>query len=82
MKIVEIQPASDVRHLFPMARWPGHACCCAAPPVVKVVMPVTRHRDHNVELYLCGHHYRASRTALGDAGATIAVRDRRLAVWR
>jgi hypothetical protein len=51
---------------------PSRSCCCPARPVVKVVMPPTAGRAHPVDLWLCGHHYRASMAALAAAGATIA----------
>ena len=47
----------------------GQACCCVARAVVRVVMPPTAARPHETEVLLCGHHYRASRTALAVAGA-------------
>jgi hypothetical protein len=37
--------------------------------MVKVVMPPAPGRPHLVDLWLCGHHYRASRQALAAAGA-------------
>jgi hypothetical protein len=63
------------------------ACCCPARAMVQVVMPRTAARPNETELLLCGHHYRASRTALAAAGAVVralpdpsgevvAVRDR------
>ena len=63
------------------------ACCCPARAMVQVVMPPTAARPNETELLLCGHHYRASRTALAAAGAVVralpdpsgevvAVRDR------
>jgi hypothetical protein len=45
------------------------ACCCAARPQVRVVMPVTSTRPEPVDLLLCGHHYRAGQAALRAAGA-------------
>jgi hypothetical protein len=45
------------------------ACCCPARAMVQAVMPPTAARPHETELLLCGHHYRASRTALAAAGA-------------
>lgn len=48
---------------------PTRACCCPATPMVKVVMPPAPGRPHLVDLWLCGHHYRASRQALAAAGA-------------
>ncbi len=50
---------------------PTRACCCPARPLVKAVMPVTGSRRHPVDLWLCGHHYRASRAALEAAGARV-----------
>lgn len=50
---------------------PTRACCCPARPLVKVMMPATRSRRHPVDLWLCGHHYRASRAALAAAGARV-----------
>jgi len=47
------------------------SCCCPARPQVKVIMPPTATRPHPVDLWLCGHHYRASRAALAAAGATV-----------
>jgi hypothetical protein len=49
----------------------GRSCCCVAKPQVKVVMPATATRPHPVELWLCGHHYRASQAALARAGAAV-----------
>jgi len=34
-------------------------------------MPATRSRRHPVDLWLCGHHYRASREALEASGARV-----------
>jgi hypothetical protein len=39
--------------------------------MVKVVMPPTATRPRRVDLWLCGHHYRASQTALKSAGARL-----------
>ena len=50
---------------------PDRACCCTAKPMVRVIMPATRTRPHPVDLWRCGHHWRASREALGAAGATV-----------
>jgi hypothetical protein len=49
---------------------PTRACCCPARPVVKVIMPPTPGRPRPVDLWLCGHHYRASLVPLELAGAT------------
>lgn len=50
---------------------PSKACCCPARPVVRVTMPATASRPHPVDLFLCGHHYRASEAALCAARATV-----------
>jgi hypothetical protein len=50
---------------------PSMACCCPARPVVRVIMPPTANRTHSVDLWLCGHHYRASLPALLACGATV-----------
>jgi hypothetical protein len=49
---------------------PDRACCCTARPMVKVIVPPSAARPHPVDLWLCGHHWRASRTALCAVGAT------------
>ncbi|MEU1273090.1 universal stress protein [Streptomyces sp. NPDC005799] len=54
--------------------WPTRACCCSAPPQVKVLVPVGEGRT--VDLYLCGHHYQASLGPLSVADATPVFRDR------
>lgn len=63
-------PAPD-RLTFMDPSVPSRACCCPARPVVKVIMPQTPGRPHPVDLWLCGHHYRASLVALELAGATV-----------
>jgi hypothetical protein len=50
---------------------PSRACCCPARPVVRVIMPPAAGRPEPVDLWLCGHHYRASIGALCAAGATV-----------
>src|SRR6266568_5758513 len=50
---------------------PDRACCCAAKPVAKAVMPATETRGP-VDLWLCGHHWRVSRAALAEAGANVS----------
>jgi hypothetical protein len=50
---------------------PSRACCCAARPVVRVIMPPAAGRADPVDLWLCGHHFRASRGALCAAGAIV-----------
>lgn len=47
------------------------ACCCSAKPAVVAVLPPGPGRNHETDLLLCGHHYRASRDALRAAGATV-----------
>ena len=49
----------------------GHAFCCPALPVVRVVMPATPARPHPTDLLLCGHHYRMSRRTLAAMNATV-----------
>ena len=44
----------------------GGACCCVAQAVIRVVIP-----PREIELLLCGHHYRVSRAALAAAHATV-----------
>lgn len=48
---------------------PSRSCCCPARPMVKIIMPPVPGREHPVDLWLCGHHYHASRAALLAAGA-------------
>lgn len=50
---------------------PMRACCCPAPPVVKVMMPPSHGRAYPVDLWLCGHHYHEARALLAAAGATV-----------
>lgn len=50
---------------------PSKACCCPGRPVVRVIMPPAPGRIHPVDLWLCGHHHRASRAALLLAGARV-----------
>lgn len=50
---------------------PSRACCCPARPIVRIIMPPAANRPHPVDLWLCGHHYRASIAALFAAGATV-----------
>ena len=50
---------------------PSRACCCPGRPAVRVIMPPTASRAHPVDLWLCGHHYRASLGALCAAGAIV-----------
>lgn len=49
---------------------PGRACCCPAKPLVRAVMPASDAHPA-VDLWLCGHHWRASRAALAQAGAAV-----------
>jgi hypothetical protein len=67
-------PAIDWRVLSTAER----ACCCPAKPVVVVVVPPAEGRDHPTDLLLCGHHYRAARTALAAVGASVFDRSGRL----
>jgi hypothetical protein len=52
-------------------RLAGRSCCCSAKPLIIVLIPPTPRRPHQTDLLLCGHHYRASRSALAAAGATV-----------
>ncbi len=56
----------------PAAGPSGGACCCVAQAVVRVVMPPTADRAHEIELLMCGHHYRVSRAVLAAAHATVS----------
>ena len=49
------------------------SCCCPSLPMVRVFMPPIPARPHQVELLLCGHHYRVSQQALAAAGARIEI---------
>jgi len=51
------------------------ADCCSAAAAYRVTLPVTRDRAHPAELMLCGHHLRASRSALQSCGAEIGELD-------
>ena len=50
------------------------SCCCPAAPAVTVLIPATSACPRSVDLLLCRHHYRVSRTALAAVGA-IAIDD-------
>jgi hypothetical protein len=65
----EVPAVEDLRFTDPAV--PSRSCCCPARPVVKVIMPPTVSRAHSVDLWLCGHHYRASLAALLEAGASV-----------
>jgi hypothetical protein len=41
--------------------------------MAQVIMPATSARPHPVDLWLCGHHLRASRQALAAAGAMVSM---------
>ncbi len=58
--------ARDLRApLSPVER----ACCCPAPPAVRVILPSTSNRDHAVDLLMCAHHFRKASAALASTGA-------------
>jgi hypothetical protein len=66
------RPADDM--LPDSAAWrEDRACCCPAPPVVRVIMLPTPERRHSIDLLLCGHHYRICRQALAAARARIEI---------
>jgi hypothetical protein len=49
------------------------ACCCPSRAVVRVLMPPTPDRPRQVDLLLCGHHFRLSQWNLASAGAIATV---------
>jgi hypothetical protein len=65
----EVSPFEEPRFTDPSV--PSRACCCPARPVVRAIMPPAAGRTHPVDLWLCGHHYRASLHALLVAGVTV-----------
>jgi hypothetical protein len=48
--------------------------------MVRVLMPAAPGRPHQVDLLLCGHHFRLSQWTLAAAGAVARVIPGRLAV--
>ncbi len=71
-----IQPRDPGQRTVPAFSWRAfrtadRACCCSAGPTVLAVMPPTPDREHPTELLFCGHHNRASRSALAAAGAAV-----------
>lgn len=58
----------------PVQDAPARACCCPAKPQFKVMIPVADGQGHAADLWLCGHHYRASRATLVRANARIEDR--------
>jgi hypothetical protein len=57
----------------PVPDAPARACCCPAKPQFKVMIPVADGQDQ-ADLWLCGHHYRASRATLVRANARVEAR--------
>ena len=53
------------------ARRAQRSCCCPARPVIIAVVPPSAGRPSAVDVLLCAHHYRRSRTALAAAGAAL-----------
>lgn len=45
------------------------SCCCPAQAFVRVLVPAGGTRPGPTDLYLCAHHFRASRAALTRIGA-------------
>jgi len=45
------------------------SCCCAAPPRVRVILPIPGRAGQMVDILLCLHHYRLSRTRLTELDA-------------
>jgi hypothetical protein len=65
----EVSALDDLRFTDPSV--PSRSCCCPARPVVKVIIPPAERRAQPMDLWLCGHHYRASLAALLTSGATV-----------
>jgi lysylphosphatidylglycerol synthetase-like protein (DUF2156 family) len=65
------RPADDQAGWSGPSRLADRSCCCAARPVVKVLIPPAPARPHSADLLLCGHHYLASRAALAAVGASV-----------
>jgi hypothetical protein len=66
----------SVAPAMPAAPWRAlslaeRACCCSAKPAVVAIMPPAAGRRHATDLLLCGHHFRASRQSLTEAGAAV-----------
>lgn len=57
------------------------ACCCSAPPLVRVVLVRDEPSVHAVDILLCGHHYRGSHEALSRLGALVFDRTGYLLPW-
>jgi hypothetical protein len=53
----------------------AQADCCSARATYRVVLPATPERSEPAELLLCGHHLRASRSALEARHAQIRELD-------
>lgn len=63
------EAADDQTVWFGPPGFGDRSCCCPARPVVRVLIPPSSVRPHFVDLFLCRHHYRASRGALAAANA-------------
>src|SRR5690242_16795044 len=63
------ETADDQTVWFGPPGFGDRSCCCPARPVVRVLIPPSSVRPHFVDLFLCHHHYRASRGALAAANA-------------
>src|SRR5690242_13466871 len=66
---VGLPPVEDPR--LPDAPFPSRSSGCLRRPVVEVIMPPTADRADPVDLWLCGHHCRASLAALLTGGANV-----------
>jgi hypothetical protein len=66
----EVHTEESAHWAWPLA-FADRACCCTARPKVVAVLPPTATRPHQVDLLLCGHHYRAAAAALADKGAAV-----------
>lgn len=64
-------PPDPARDWAEMLLRADSACCCPARPLFVAMLPPAPGRLEPVDLLLCGHHYRAARTALAAAGAIV-----------
>ncbi|MET8828040.1 universal stress protein [Streptomyces sp. NPDC004610] len=69
--------ATPLTDSAPPPVWPERSCCCSAPPVARAVLTLDGH--HDVDLFLCGHHFRSSLGPLALADADLTFRDDRTA---
>jgi len=63
--------AEDAAAWIAKLRVADRACCCPAMPAIVALLPPCPGRSEPVEIFLCGHHGRASRKGLAAAAARI-----------